>query len=173
MILLAMLLCLKTFLILKMFEVGIWSEKLLIKRDFFLGLKNRDIRKLNLRLILNSEERRNTLHWFRKYYIDFLTFQMTFSNHLKNIINQVRQNPWFPDSENNFVLLPWTHSFPYVQINKWKMFINWINGGLVGGRTYQDGHSVLVSDILDIPILNNLIADFSTDPRCPRFEDKN
>ena len=69
MILLAMLLCLKTFLILKMFEGGIWSEKLLI---------NRDIRKLNLRLILNSEERRNTLHWFRKYYIDFLTFQITF-----------------------------------------------------------------------------------------------
>ena len=109
MILLVMLLCLKTFLMLKMFERGIWSEKLLI---------NRDIRKLNLRLILNSEERRNTLHWFRKYYIDFLTLQMTFSNHLKNIINQVRQNPWFPDSENNFVLLPWTHSFPYVQINK-------------------------------------------------------
>ena len=43
---------LETFLMLKMFEGGIWSEKLLI---------NRDIRKLNLRLILNSEERRNTL----------------------------------------------------------------------------------------------------------------
>ena len=50
-------------------------------------------------------------------------------------------------------------------------FINCINGGLVGGRTCQDGHSVLVSDILDIPILNNLIADFSTDRRCPRFEE--
>ena len=37
MILLAMLLCLKTFLILKMFEGGIWSEKLLINRDFFWG----------------------------------------------------------------------------------------------------------------------------------------
>ena len=82
MILLAMLLCLKTFPIFKMFEGGIWSEKLLINRDLFLGLKNRDIRKLNLRLILNSEERRNTLHWFRKYYIDFLTFQIAFLNHL-------------------------------------------------------------------------------------------
>ena len=40
-----------------------------------------------------------------------------------------------------------------------------LNGGLAGGGggTYQDGHSVLVSDIVDIPILNNLIADFSTD----------
>ena len=48
------------------------------------------------------------------------------------------------------------------------MWINGqLNGGLVGGGrggTYQDGHSVLVSDILDIPILNNLIPDFSTDP---------
>ena len=39
-----------------------------------------------------------------------------------------------------------------------------LNGGLAGGGgTYQDGHSVLVSDIVDIPILNNLIADFSID----------
>ena len=47
------------------------------------------------------------------------------------------------------------------------MWINGqLNGGLVGGRggTYQDGHSVLVSDIPDIPILNNLIPDFSADP---------
>ena len=42
---------------------------------------------------------------------------------------------------------------------------NKLNGGLASGGsgTYQDGHSVLVSDIVDIPILNNLIADFSTD----------
>ena len=84
----------------------------------------------------------------------------------------MRRNPWFPDSEKIFsYYFPRTHSFPYVQINKWRIFINLINGGLVGGRTYQDGHSVLVSDILDIPILNNLIADFSTDPRYRRLEE--
>ena len=29
---------------------------------------------------------------------------------------------------------------------------------VVSGGTYQDGHSVLVSDIVDIPILNNSIT---------------